>query len=180
MKKNLVLALAITSLFCLVGSALASGQGVYVYNGGSNYVGVGVTGVPGVTVTNSQISMTFAEQGIVIGGNYFPVASEFNLSGGDVAAKVGNSHSGAYANVSNDWNFSASMSNQGAGASLGSDSSGYTYTQHAAAAEGGGFNQSQVNMPGVEMDSFTGGSVFSVGNANANYNSSSNVNVTLW
>ncbi len=169
-------------LICVFSASFAlaaqPATGVTVFNGASSYNGIEAVGGPMPTVINSVSQNNYAEQGVVLGGNYLPVGVEVNQNGSTVGARTGNSRSAVFAEESNFYGFKGTVGTNGVNIYLDAGSNGYVETQHRAAGFTEGYNYTGVFAPGVSITTQTGGGAESIGNANSHFNSGVSVNVS--
>ncbi len=149
-----------------------------VSNGGSSYNSVFLSGAPGVTLINNQVTMTQVSHGAIFRGRYVPVATVNNYSGQTTMAQNSSRRSEAGAGNENYWDYEATLTRSGLRMSLSAGSNGGTYSQSGTATEEA-HQYTGAQMPGAQVTSFTGGYSFSTGNGSAGHSSGTHVMVRI-
>ncbi len=179
MKKTIFLVCGLL-IFALATTAGAAAPFVAdVANGGSTYNSVFLSGAPGVTLINNQVTMTQVSHGAVAGGQYIPVASINNFSGQTTMAQNSSRRSEAAAGNYNSWDYEATLTGSGLTMSLSAASDGGTYSYRNGTAVEEAHQYTGVRMPGMEASSFTGGYSFSTGNGSAGHSSGTYITVRI-
>ncbi len=150
-----------------------------VSNGGSSYNSVFLSGAPGVTLVNNQVTINQVSHGVVAGGQYIPVASINNFSGQTSMAQNASRRSEAGAGNENDWDYEATLTRSGLRMSLSAGSNGGTYSYRNGTAVEEAHQYTGVRMPGVTTVSFVGGYSYATGNGSAGHNSGTHFTIKI-
>ncbi len=150
-----------------------------ISNGGSTYNSVFLSGAPGVTLVNNQVTMTQVSHGAIFRGRYVPVATVNNYSGQTSIAQNASRRSEAGAGNENYWDYEATLTRNGLKMSLSAASNGGAYASRRGTAMEEAHQYTGVRMPGMEASSFTGGYSFSTGNGSAGHNSGTHFTIKI-